>query len=275
MPELPEVEEVRRTLAPYLAGVAIAKVRVLRADFVTPRNAPLGKLVGRTLSRTYRHGKKLFLTEGEDSQAGQTLLIHLGMSGRVDCVPADSPVAKHTHVIISLESETDVRLRDPRRFGGLWYYPTFAEALAKETSEMGKDALLMTADDLAHWRSGSGRLKQRLLSQRDVAGLGNIYVDEALWMSKLHPLQLVSRISAEQIGELVEAIHVVLNRSIESGGTTLRDYRNVTDQPGEFARQLQAYGRGGEPCLRCGTRLSSRQVATRTTVFCGVCQRRK
>jgi formamidopyrimidine-DNA glycosylase len=271
MPELPEVEEVRRTLEPHVLNVPIVSVEVKRADFVTPARAPLGKLVGRRIVSTFRHGKKVFCIAEDD----QTLVIHLGMSGRVDCVPAETPVPVHTHVIFKLASGTDVRLRDPRRFGGLWYYPTSAAAKLRELRNLGKDALELQAADLAHWRKTRGRMKQRLLSQKDVAGLGNIYVDEALWMVQIHPLQRVDRMRPEAVEKLVGAIHAVLKRSISAGGTTLRDYRNVSDQPGAFARQLQAYGRGGLPCLRCGTALSVILVAGRTTVFCPACQQRR
>ena len=271
MPELPEVEEVRRTLEPHLLGVAVIAVQIYRPDFLTPPDAPLASLVGRRFIRTQRHGKKLFCI-ADDSRA---ILIHLGMSGRVDCVPRDTPLLKHTHIVITLASGTDVRLRDPRRFGGLWYFATAALAFAQETESMGKDALTLQSADLFHWRTARGRLKQRLLSQRDVAGLGNIYVDEALWAARLHPLQLISRISAAQIDTLVAAIRAVLDRSIQSGGTTLRDYRNVVDQPGQFARQLQAYGRAGKPCIRCQTKLHSAVIAGRTTVFCAKCQKRR
>ncbi|MGN6369666.1 MAG: bifunctional DNA-formamidopyrimidine glycosylase/DNA-(apurinic or apyrimidinic site) lyase [Phycisphaerae bacterium] len=271
MPELPEVEEVRRTLEPHLLNVPITSVEVRRGDFVTPVGAPLKKLAGRRIVSTFRHGKKLFCIADDD----QTLVIHLGMSGRVDCLPVAAGVAKHTHVIFHLASGTDVRLRDPRRFGGLWYYPTSAAARARELRNLGRDALELEVGDLAHWRRTRGRMKQRLLSQKDVAGLGNIYVDEALWMVKLHPLQRVDRVRPEVVEELVAAIRAVLEHSIRAGGTTLRDYRNVADQPGEFARQLQAYGRGGKPCLRCGTVMSVMVVGGRTTVFCRACQRRR
>jgi formamidopyrimidine-DNA glycosylase len=274
MPELPEVEEVRRTLEPHILRVPIAAVQLLRPDFLTPSDAPLASLVERAITRTLRHGKKLFLVAGDTSQS-PTLLIHLGMSGRVDCVPAAAPVETHTHVILRLASGTDVRLRDPRRFGGLWYYPTVGQALASETRDLGPDALTLTTDHLAHWRAARGRLKQRLLSQQDVAGLGNIYVDEALFLAQLHPLQFVSRLKPDQITALVHAVHQVLRESIRSGGTTLRDYRNVADQPGQFARKLQCYGHAGRPCPRCQTPFSCATIATRTTTFCPTCQRRR
>jgi formamidopyrimidine-DNA glycosylase len=271
MPELPEVEEVRRTLEPHLLNVPIRAVHVHRPDFVSPGAAALRQLIGHHFIRTLRHGKKLFCI-AEDRQ---TLVIHLGMSGRVDCVPHSAPLPKHTHVVLELESGTDVRLRDPRRFGGAWHYPSFEEALSRETKSLGKDALEITISDLAHWRKIRGRVKQRLLSQKDVAGLGNIYVDETLWLSRLHPLQRVNRISPAQLAALVEAIHRILQKSIRSGGTTLRDYRNVMDQPGRFALELQAYGRSGQPCPRCGTTLKSILVTARTTVFCPACQKRR
>src|SRR4051812_24371612 len=124
MPELPEVEEVRRTLEPHLLHQPITSVRVVRPDFVSPEDAPIELLVGRRFIRTLRYGKKLFCIADDN----QTLVIHLGMSGRVDCVASQSACPKHTHVILQLQSGTDIRLRDPRRFGGLWYYPTFEEA---------------------------------------------------------------------------------------------------------------------------------------------------
>ncbi len=273
MPELPEVEEVRRTLEPHLLGIPIAAVKVLRRDFVEPAGAPLETLIGRRFARTHRHGKKLFLFGPAPEDF--TLVLHLGMSGRVDCVASDSPVAAHTHVIFSLAGGRDVRLRDPRRFGGLTFYARSADALVAETRLLGPDALAVSVDDFAGWKNSRARIKQRLLSQRDVAGLGNIYVDEVLWAAKIHPLQQLGRLSPAQVELLVKEIHAVLGRAIRSGGTTLRDYRNVSDQPGRFARKLNAYGRAGKPCRRCGEPLHSIQVSARTTVFCPQCQKRR
>jgi formamidopyrimidine-DNA glycosylase len=271
MPELPEVEEVRRSLEPQILEKRIQAARVFRPDFVAG-DPTLSTLVGRRFTRTHRHGKRLFLITGDD---GPTLLVHLGMTGRVDCVPPDAPILPHTHVVLTLDSPLQVRFCDPRRFGGLWYYPDLSTALAHEARNLGPDALQLAPADLRHWRTTHGRLKQRLLSQRDVAGLGNIYVDEALWHVRLHPLQRVGRLNVAQIAGLVAAIRSVLNRSLRMGGTTLRDYRNARNQPGRFVRMLQAYGRGGQPCRRCGTTLRTAVIATRTTVFCPNCQHRR
>ena len=297
MPELPEVENVRLTLEPRLLHIPIAAIQVLRPDFLTPQNAPIQNLLHHHITHTLRHGKKLFLVADDL----QTLVIHLGMSGRIDCTPASAPIPIHTHFILELttlgvpcpagkrprwacvaegtpeksatHSNTHVRLRDPRRFGGLWYYPNLALAQSKETANLGIDALALTPSHLAHWPNSKARLKQRLLSQKDFAGLGNIYIDEALWLARLHPRQRLDRIPPAQRAALVKAIRKILNRSIRLGGTTLRDYRNVSDQPGRFAQRLLAYGRAGKPCTRCDTILNSTQVAARTTVFCPHCQK--
>jgi len=271
MPELPEVEEVRRSLEPHLLNVPIAAVRVHRRSFVCVGCSKITGLAGHKMVRTHRHGKKLFLIADD----GQTLHLHLGMSGRVDVVPHDSPVRKHTHVVLELANGIDVRSCDPRRFGGIWFYRTYEQAHAAQLARgLGIDALELTPAHLRHWCKTRGFLKARLLSQRDVAGLGNIYVDEALWAARLHPLQRLHRLKGEMIEQLVQEVLAVLQRSINVGGTTLRDYRNVSDQPGAFVRELKVYGRGNEPCRRCGTTLKSATIAGRTTVFCPSCQKR-
>ena len=277
MPELPEVEEVRRTLEPALLGRTIVAVGAFRRDFVAPQGVSLNPLVGRRFVGTLRHGKKLFCTL-DDSQ---TLLFHLGMTGRLACAPAQTDILPHTHFTLRLGDGHELRFRDPRRFGGVWYYATLREALATEVSgRMGPDALTITADELgAAWSTAGhgskGALKARLLGQRDVAGLGNIYVDESLWLARLHPLQRVGRIPAPKVRELVRAMQRVLQRSIASGGTTLRDYRNAIDEAGAFKTQLKVYGRGGEPCRRCRSVLRVITAAGRTTVFCPECQKRR
>lgn len=271
MPELPEVEGVRRSLEPHLLGVRIATVNLRRRDFCTACGARLEALVGQSFTQTLRHGKKMFCAVGE----GLTLLTHLGMTGSVTAVDAAAPLEPHTHLVLTLANGRQIRWCDPRRFGGLWIYPTLRAALECEVrGRLGPDALALTPADLAPWARARGRLKQRLLSQRDVAGLGNIYVDEALWMTGLHPLKLVARVTPPQRAALVRAIRRVLERSIRWGGTTLRDYRDASDEPGRFLRKLQVYGRGGEACKRCGRKLLQATIAGRTTVFCRTCQRR-
>jgi formamidopyrimidine-DNA glycosylase len=273
MPELPEVEAVRRSLEPAILGRRIVAIETLRADYLTPRDAPLACIVGHAFARTLRHGKKLFCALDD----GQTLLFHLGMTGFIEVVAADTPPEPHTHVVLALAEHRVLRMSDPRRFGGLWYYPSLDAALQQEViGKMGPDALALTAADLAGWRDAprTATLKARLMNQRDIAGLGNIYVDESLWRAGLHPLQRVRRLQAAEIRRLVAAIHALLSRSIAFGGTTIRDFRNTDRQPGAFGRKLHVYGRGGQPCHRCRTLLAQALVAGRTTVHCPRCQRR-
>ena len=271
MPELPEVEEVRRTLIPVLVGARIVDIQILRPDYIRAGLALLPQIRGHKVVAIDRHGKWLFCRLDHE----QTLVLHLGMSGRISAEPTSGGVEKHTHLIFTLDSQRQIRIRDPRRFGGVWLHESMDQARAKHIHKgVGVDALLLESSDLQHWRRAGGRLKTTLLSQRDVAGLGNIYIDEALWLAKLHPQQLLSRLSSEQINLLVKCIGTVLAASMRLGGTTLRDYRNVSMQEGRFAKRLQVYGRGGLPCTRCRHALKSIQVSARTTVFCPACQKR-
>lgn len=274
MPELPEVEEVRRSLEPAILGRTIAAIPALRRDYLTPHDAPLQGVIGRTFVGTRRHGKKLFCLLDD----GQTLLFHLGMTGFIEVVAPDHAPEPHTHVTLALDDGRELRMSDPRRFGGLWYYPALAAAWAAEVEgHMGPDALGLRVADLAGWAKAprAARLKPRLMNQRDVAGLGNIYADESLWLARLHPLQTVRRLRRDEVARLVAAIRALLRRSIRCGGTTIRDYRNARREPGAFARRLHAYGRGGQPCHRCATSLSQVTIGGRTTVWCPTCQRRR
>ena len=271
MPELPEVQEVRRTLEPFVLNVAIVDVKVLRKSYIRAGAGTVFALVGRKIQRTFRHGKKLFCIFDD----GQVLLIHLGMSGRIDCCKPDVPLRPHTHYVMRLATGFEFRMEDPRRFGGLWHYSSWALAEKSEIiGKMGVDALDVMPSHFAAWRNVRGRLKAKLLSQHTVAGLGNIYVDESLWMAQLHPLQAVHKIRENHAVKLAGAIRTVLAKSITMGGTTLRDYRNVAQQKGQFAESLCVYGRAGLPCLRCGSQLMSKVISGRTTVFCRQCQRR-
>ncbi len=271
MPELPEVQEVRRTLEPFVLNVKIVDVKINRKSYVRSGASALGSLIGRKVNRTVRHGKKLFCIFDD----GQVLLIHLGMSGRIDCCDPETPLAPHTHFSMRLATGVEFRMQDARRFGGLWHYPDWAAAERSEiTGKMGVDALDVAAAHFAPWHTMRSRLKAHLLSQRTVAGLGNIYVDESLWLAQLHPLQVLAKLKPRHHAALADAIHAVLNKSINMGGTTLRDYRNVAQQRGRFAKSLCVYGRAGLPCLRCGATLVSKVIAGRTTVFCTRCQKR-
>ena len=271
MPELPEVQEVLRTLEPFVINVRVVRVTVYRKSYIRHGQRRILGLTGRCITSTLRHGKKLFCLFDD----GQVLLFHLGMSGRINCCPPDDPRRPHTHMTIGLASGLELRMEDPRRFGGVWHYPNWASAQECEiTGKMGVDALAVTPEHFFSWHTMRGGLKAELLSQRTVAGLGNIYIDESLWVAHLHPLQKLNGIKPECYSHLATAIREVLIKSITLGGTTLRDYRNVAQQKGNFASSLRVYGRAGLPCLRCGAVLISRNISGRTTVWCPKCQRR-
>jgi formamidopyrimidine-DNA glycosylase len=271
MPELPEVEEVRRTLEPCVMGKTVKRVQLLRADYLRHAAFSLDHLVGRQVMQTHRHGKKIFCRFND----AQTLVFHLGMTGRILCLPHGVSPGHHTHLILEFTSGFNLHFQDPRRFGGIWHYADAQEAFAEQISNrIGVDALQLTTKHLAGWTRRKTQLKAELLSQRTTAGLGNIYVDEALWFAKLHPMMRIDKISTDQRHKLVSSIRKVLQASIRFGGTTLRDYRNVAQQKGEFASRLRAYGRGGLPCHRCSHTLKTIKITGRTTVFCPSCQQR-
>src|SRR5271170_6183409 len=263
MPELPEVEEVRRTLEPCVKNIVVKRVHLFRPDYVRHIAVDLNRLTGCFVIETNRHGKKIFCRFNDE----QALVFHLGMTGRLLCLPHFTEPAIHTHIVIELNSGFDLHVIDPRRFGGVWHYADIQDAFSKHIGiNCGIDALQLATKHFDGWTRRKARLKAELLSQHSVSGLGNIYVDESLWYAKLHPLMQIDKISVAQRKKLVLAIHKVLHASIRLGGTTLRDYRNVAQQKGEFASRLRAYGRGGLACYRCGQKLKIIKVSGRTTV---------
>jgi formamidopyrimidine-DNA glycosylase len=184
---------------------------------------------------------------------------------------------QHTHAIWSLELAARARatlwFRDPRRFGGLWTFPSMVEVRARWTS-LGPDALTISGQELASAIADSRRaIKAALLDQGVLAGVGNIYADEALFRAGIRPAKFASRLTRDQSERLAGAIRDVLAESIQSGGSTLRDYRDAAGQAGSFQSRHRVYGRGGEPCPACGTRLTQTTIAQRTTVYCRRCQR--
>lgn len=269
VPELPEVESTRRSLLPIVGGRAVG-VDLRRRDIVEGPRDPASLLVGSRVVALHRHGKQLAI-EGEHA----VVLVHLGMTGRLEFSPkltGSTPViALHTHVRWTLDSGV-LTFRDPRRFGGLWTLPSMNEVRAR-WAMLGPDALAVTGDELTSaMRTTRRTIKSALLDQALVAGVGNIYADEALFRASIRPTRSAQRIPAACIETLATVIHDVLNESIGSGGSTLRDYRDASGRVGQFQSRHRVYGRGGEPCLTCGTRLTQCVVAQRTTVYCRRCQ---
>lgn len=270
MPELPEVETVRRELEPWLASRRIRKAR--RADAPAgPKYANLERADGQRIEAVTRRGKFLILP----LSGGDELIIHLGMTGRV----LDTRPDLHLRVIVDLEGPAPgvLYFQDTRRFGRFLVAPGGDRSLLPTLHAMGPEPLDpgFTPEILHAGLQTSGPLKPRLMSQRAVAGLGNIYVDEALWRTRLHPLTTSRAVSLRKARELHAAIVDILSASIAAQGTTLRDFRTVGGEVGAYVQSLQAYGRQGEPCDRCGQPIRRVVVGQRSTHFCGRCQRRK
>ena len=275
MPELPEVETTRRGLAPHVEGRIVADVVLRRPDLRWPIPPEITSLLpGRKVDSVRRRAKYLLL----DTQAGSALL-HLGMSGSLRVLPADTPVEAHDHVDILLQPRGRDRVRvlrfnDPRRFGCLlWQVPGETHELLRG---LGPEPLSGDFDGdylFARSRGRKAPIKTFLMDQGIVVGVGNIYAAEALFEAGISPLREAGRVSLERYRSLAAAVKRILAHAIERGGTTLRDFISPDGLPGYFELELSAYGRGGAPCPRCGRPMKEATIGQRTTVWCTRCQR--
>jgi formamidopyrimidine-DNA glycosylase len=269
MPELPEVETTVRGLAPVLEGQRIARVVLNRADLRRPFPVDLGqRLTGATVTGLSRRAKYGLI----DTDRDDTLIFHLGMSGRWRIDPAE--LGKHDHVVIETARHR-LALNDPRRFGSIDLVPTGALAAWPAFKALGPEPLGpdFTAAHLADALEGRiAPIKAMLLDQRIVAGLGNIYVCEALFLAGIAPTRPAGSIGRARLDKLVAAVREVLAAAIRAGGSTLRDYARPDGELGYFAKEWRVYGREGEPC-RCGRPVERRVDGGRSTFWCAKCQR--
>jgi formamidopyrimidine-DNA glycosylase len=285
MPELPEVETTRLGLAPHVEGRRIAAVTLRRADLRWPIPPEIGDLLpGRRIEAIRRRAKYLLL----DTGAGSALL-HLGMSGSLRVLPPDTPLREHDHVDIALATEAGrppqvLRFNDPRRFGCLLWQPAGQvhpllaglgpEPLSDTVDGAAADGAAFDGDYLfARSRGRKAPVKVFLMDQRIVVGVGNIYAAEALFAAGISPLRAAGRVSRERYAVLADEVKRILRHAIRRGGTTLRDFLAPDGAPGYFEQELAAYGRGGEPCPRCGAALRQASLGQRTTAWCPRCQR--
>ncbi len=274
MPELPEVETVRRGLQP-LEGATLERI-VVRESRLRRRVsvAALRKLTGRVVAPLDRRAKYLLMPMVD----GGGMIVHLGMSGRLFMADAGDPLDRHDHLSWWFKKRgatIELRFRDPRRFGSVTVlqggqlrdHPLF-EKLGPEP--LGGE---FTAD-YAFTRSRRSRrpVKNALMDARFVVGVGNIYASEALWGARVNPKVAAGRISRQRWGELVGAVRDVLRRAVAAGGTTLNDFFGARGDPGYFQVRLCAYGRSGEPCRRCGAPIRRIVQAGRATYYCPACQ---
>jgi formamidopyrimidine-DNA glycosylase len=260
MPELPEVETVVRSVAPHLIGRRIVWAS-FTSRFVTPGNRKklAERIIGRTIQQVRRRGKFIVIT----LDAG-VLSIHLGMTGKL---LIDGPKGAHTHGVFTLDRGA-LLYDDPRQFGRIEWSPRRIDRLGPEPLEISLQEFV------ARLRSRKSQVKPLLMNQSFLAGLGNIYVDEALFAAGIHPLAIASRVSAPRAAKLHQAIREILTAAIEHRGSSISDYVDAQGQRGEFQILHRAYGREGEPCLKCGAAIVKIVVGQRGTHYCPKCQRR-
>jgi formamidopyrimidine-DNA glycosylase len=273
MPELPEVETIVRGLAPRLSGRRIQAVWGSRLPLRLARPVALQRLralcVGRNLESIGRRGKYILLSTG----GGAGVSVHLGMSGRLRLQPPHEPRLAHTHVVFTLDGGDELRFIDPRRFGSVT--PARALATLPELALLGPDPLSeLDVEELARRLRGvRAPIKAFLLDQRRIAGLGNIYVSEALHRAGIHPGARAGAVE-RRASVLLEGIRGALESGLANRGTTLRDYVDDTGAAGDNQNALLVYGRERLPCPRCATPIRRRVDSARSTFFCPGCQRR-
>lgn len=275
MPELPEVETVRRTLLPHIVGARIGAVQVVEPRLRWPVDvAALQRTVaGRTVLGVRRRAKYLLF----DLDNAHVLLVHLGMSGKLGVVSADRVARLHDHVVFALPNDRQLRFNDPRRFGMVEVFPASAEATHPRLCHLGIEPLDATLFTGA-WLHGVSRkvikpIKSFVMDAHRVVGVGNIYACESLHIAGIRPTLAAGKLNGARCDVLVTAIRDTLHSAIEQGGTTLRDFTNVEGEVGYFAVRLQVYGREGDACVRCGAPIRRIVQAGRSTFFCRACQK--
>jgi formamidopyrimidine-DNA glycosylase len=272
MPELPEVETVRRTLAPAVGG-RISSVWTSGMGLHMARKPPvakLRKLVGAQITAVRRHGKYLLL----DTDHATSILVHLGMTGRLRIHGAADPRANHTHVVFGL-GKRELRFVDARRFGQVDVVVRGEERAHPALAVLGPDALdeaIDVAAMLATARDKRTTLKAFVLDQRVIAGVGNIYASEALWRAKLRPTMRTHKLTHATAVRLATAIREVIDRALDHGGTTLSDFVDADGTAGENADYLWVYDRAGQPCPRCKAAIKRSVLQGRATYYCPTCQ---
>jgi formamidopyrimidine-DNA glycosylase len=279
MPEGPEVETVRRTLQPLVTGARLGAPTVSSLPLRTPITAAdLAFLQGRTVTGVGRHGKTLWLMVSE----GDGVVVRLGMTGQLTVTSTTTALPPHTHVRVPFVDDdhagTELRFRDPRRFGEV--VPFHGDAgLAALCAGLGPDGIALTDDDRAAiavgLRKTSRAIKEALLDQRLVAGVGNIYAAEACFLAGLAPTRTGKSLTRAEAASLVAGIEATLAQGVRHRGTSFSDYVDASGDLGDNARHLQVFQREGLPCRRCGTAIARLVQGARSTFWCPGCQRRR
>jgi len=272
MPELPEVETVVRGLKDTILEKTIASVDI-RSSKIAEDNFPHWErtLKGKTFINIRRRGKNILI----DLSGNYTLWVHLKMTGHLYYMPSNSEINKHDLLIFDLKNNGNhLRFNDYRRFGRVRLIKTDQIMKQKGLVELGPEPLEISAGDFINLlRSKSRMIKPALLDQTILAGLGNIYADETLYLARIHPQKQTDRIAPRKLAELHGHIQSMLKKAIKLMGTSVDTYAGVNGQPGGFQKYLKVYGREGEPCFRCGTGITRKKIGSRSAHFCPHCQR--
>ena len=272
MPEMPEVETVRRTLLPLIKGKTIKEVTVWYPKIITGDAKEFARqLTGKKIENIDRYAKYLLIRLSDNL----TIVSHLRMEGKYRLVKINTKKDKHDHVQIVFKDNSALRYNDVRKFGRMQLIKTGTEREKTGIGKLGVEPN-STAFTVSYLQNGLARkkknIKNTLLDQSIVAGLGNIYVDEVLWETKIHPLSQANAIPAEKIAQLHDNINSLIELAIAERGTTVHTYLDANGKTGGFQKMLQVYGHKGEPCVRCGTPLEKIKVNGRGTTFCPKCQ---
>jgi formamidopyrimidine-DNA glycosylase len=269
MPELPEVETTCRGIAPHILDRKVRDVIVRESRLRWPVPPQLRQtLAGARFTAVNRRAKYLLL----ETDRG-ILMVHLGMSGSLRIMPADTPALFHDHIDLVLDDGRCLRYHDPRRFGSFHWLQTLEHPLL---DHLGPEPLAASFDGGYLYERSRGRrisVKQFVMDGKIVVGVGNIYANEALFMAGIHPARAAGRVALSRYESLAQTIKTVLGDAIEQGGTTLRDFVGGDGSPGYFAQQLRVYGRQGQPCRVCKSVLKEIRQGGRSTVYCSDCQR--
>ena len=272
MPELPEVETVSQGLRKRALGRCISAVEVRHPGVIIGSPVQFAaELEGRTIVSIRRKGKALTLELEAKNVPPRYLLVRLGMTGQFTVSARATPLAPHTHVLLALGESEELRFRDVRRFGRL--RSCSLEEVQAALERLGPDAQEITEEHfLSAMRARRGAIKSWLMNQQLLAGLGNIYADEALFVAGIHPLAQPGRISAPKARGLFRAVRKVLDHAVKLQGTSFRDYIDIEGRPGNYALRLRVYQRTGKTCYRCGRPIRRIVIAGRSSHFCPKCQ---
>lgn len=273
MPELPEVETIRRSLEPLIVGRSVVVVEVRRRDLRRRVSADFASsLIGRVFVAADRRAKYLLLRLDN----GQAWIVHLGMSGRLMRLApgASDDGVRHEHVVATLDDDARIVFRDPRRFGLMEVADPDASPLLAGVGPEPLDRSRFTGEYLAALRSRTRRtIKDVLMDQHVVAGLGNIYVNEILFLSGVRPSRRLPRLSRVECETVAKATRTIIEEAIEHRGTSISDFLDGIGHPGSYQWRRRVYDREGQPCPSCGRPIRARRIAQRSSFFCGRCQR--